>query len=37
MVMDWYPFPGPVFVHDKSKDKRNLFAIVDADYATESF
>ncbi len=35
-VMEWYPFPGPVFAHDKGEDKRNLFTVVDADYAAES-
>jgi len=35
--MEWDPFPGPVFAHDKGKDKRNIFAVVDADYAAKSF
>lgn len=28
---------GPVFVYDKSKDKRNLFTVSDSDSVTESF
>lgn len=35
-VMEWYPFPGSVFVHDKGEDKRNIFAVVDADIAAKS-
>lgn len=35
-VLERYPFPGPVFAHDKGEDKRHLFAIVDADYAAKS-
>jgi hypothetical protein len=34
--MEWYPFPGSVFVHDKGEDKRNIFAVVDADIAAKS-
>ena len=35
-VMEWYPFPGSVFAHDKGEDKRNLFAVADADNAAKS-